>query len=271
MRVEALIKEGELHEALLHLQQLTNFINNNEHGFLKLSLLYYQMGDTESSLAKIRECLKLDQDHKQCFAQYKKVKKLTKLLNEAQLHIKEKKFADCIQKLKSALETERAVKAFRLKIMPDMCKCLSRTNDSKDAIKFCSEALKITPDDEDVLIDRAEAYIVEEEFENAIKDYETAIKNNEGSRRLKDGLTRAKNLFERWKKRSYYEILGVKTTATTQQIKQAYRKLAGLYHPDRHEGAEKKKAARKFIEIVAAMEVLSDTKKREKYDNRKPV
>ena len=50
-----------------------------------------------------------------------------------------------------------------------MCKCLSRTNDSKDAIKFCSEALKITPDDEDVLIDRAEAYIVEEEFENAIK------------------------------------------------------------------------------------------------------
>ena len=73
MRVEALIKEGELHEALLHLQQLTNFINNNEHGFLKLSLLYYQMGDTESSLAKIRECLKLDQDHKQCFAQYKKV------------------------------------------------------------------------------------------------------------------------------------------------------------------------------------------------------
>lgn len=65
-------------------------------------------------------------------------------------------------------------------------------------------------------------------------------------------------------KRDYYEILGVKTDATTEKLKSTYRKLALKYHPDRNPGD--KKAEEKFKEASEAYGVLSDAKKRQIYD-----
>lgn len=71
-------------------------------------------------------------------------------------------------------------------------------------------------------------------------------------------------------KKSYYEILGVDTNATDDEIKKAYRKLALKYHPDRlvnKSEDEKKEAEAKFKEISEAYDVLSNPEKRRKYDN----
>lgn len=65
-------------------------------------------------------------------------------------------------------------------------------------------------------------------------------------------------------KRDYYEILEVSRTATDQEIKSAYRKLALKYHPDRNQGD--KKAEEKFKEAAEAYAILSDGDKRARYD-----
>src|SRR5260221_6152102 len=61
----------------------------------------------------------------------------------------------------------------------------------------------------------------------------------------------------------FYKILGVSKSATPQEIKTAYRKLALQYHPDKNKGKE---AEEKFKEVTKAYEVLSDTQKRQTYD-----
>src|SRR5580693_10062624 len=65
-------------------------------------------------------------------------------------------------------------------------------------------------------------------------------------------------------KTDYYELLGVPRKAAVKDIRAAYRKLARKYHPDLNPGD--KSAEEKFKQIQEAYEVLSDTKKRQVYD-----
>lgn len=64
--------------------------------------------------------------------------------------------------------------------------------------------------------------------------------------------------------KDYYKTLGVAKSASQEEIKKAYRKLALKYHPDKNAG--NKQAEEKFKEVSEAYEVLGDAEKRKKYD-----
>ncbi len=65
-------------------------------------------------------------------------------------------------------------------------------------------------------------------------------------------------------KRDYYEVLGVGKSASADEIKRAYRRMAMKYHPDKN--PDDKQAEAKFKECAEAYEVLSDSNKRQRYD-----
>jgi molecular chaperone DnaJ len=65
-------------------------------------------------------------------------------------------------------------------------------------------------------------------------------------------------------KRDYYEVLGVERTASAEEVKKAYRKVAFQHHPDRNPGDAA--AEQKFKEATEAYEVLRDAEKRARYD-----
>jgi DnaJ-class molecular chaperone len=65
--------------------------------------------------------------------------------------------------------------------------------------------------------------------------------------------------------KNFYQILGIERTATSDEIKKVYRRLSMKYHPDKNPG--NKKSEEMFKEINEANEILSDSGKRQVYDN----
>ncbi|XP_069496796.1 dnaJ homolog subfamily C member 3 isoform X2 [Ambystoma mexicanum] len=267
LRAECYIQEGELGKAINDLKVASKLKNDNTEAFYKVSTIYYQLGDHEMSLSEIRECLKLDPDHKACFSHYKQVKKLNKQIQSAEQFIQEGSYADAINKYESITKTEPNVSYYSELVKERVCHCLSKSQQAAEAIKVCTEFLQLQPTHVRALTARAEAYLLEEQYEDAIRDYETAQQNSENDQQIREGLDRAQRLLKQSKKKDYYKILGVKRNAKKQEIIKAYRKLAQQWHPDNFQDEQKKKKAEeRFIDIASAKEVLTDPEMRRRFD-----
>lgn len=264
-RAEAHLHTGDQISAVSDLRSVNRLTQDSTIGYFKLARLLYDIGHAADALKEIRECLKLDPEHKDCFPLYKKIKKVDKFLIDAQDLRENGRFKDCIATAEKVLKHEKEVQMIIFGAKQLLCSCHVKDESFTDAIKYCRDALEIFKDPQ-VLCDRAEAYIGSEMYDDAIHDYQAAIELDEHLQRAKEGIERAKKLQKQSERRDYYKILNVKKTATKQEIVKAYRKAAQKWHPDNFQDDDKKVAEKKFIDIAAAKEVLTDPEKRKQFD-----
>lgn len=267
MRYQSYEAVGDIISAISDLRMILKSQTEKQLNFLKLSELYYEIGETEEALNAIRECLKFDPDHKACFVHYKNIKKIAGHLKAIQDFINEQNYPDCIARAEKAIPLETKVPHIMYVLRSKLCICQNKAGQTNEAIVSCTDALNIKPNDIDMLCERGDAHLNIDEFSEAIKDFQKAMSINEHSQRANEGIRRAQKLEKQSKKRNYYAILGVTRSAGKREILKAYRKLALKWHPDNFHGDEKAKAEKKFIDIAAAKEVLTDPEKRQKFDN----
>lgn len=189
------------------------------------------------------------------------MKKLAKQLETIRDATSQSRWNDCLEKARQVLKlsSDPASGVFVYRAHSSLCTCMSRgKSPAKETIQTCTEVLDTYHvSDAEVLVSRAEAHILNEDFDAALADYQKAHET-EDSNRVQDGIKRVQKLIKQSKKRDYYKILNVRRSANKAEILRAYRKLAIKWHPDKYEGDDKKRAEKMFIDIAAAKEVLTD-------------
>ncbi|KAK0166250.1 hypothetical protein PV328_004689 [Microctonus aethiopoides] len=266
IRAECHVALGDYMNAVSDMQSTTKLLTDNTRGFYKLSVFRYRLGHVDKALAEIRNCLKLDPEHKECFPFYKKIKKIAKYLNDATAAEESRQFPDCIESAQRVLKSEPTVDNVRFSAYQILCKCYTNNNEPSLAVKHCQDGLKIHRHS-DLLCDSAEAYLAAEMYDDAIREVKEALEIDPHFPRAKELLQTAHQRQKMSESRDYYKILGIPRSASKREVIKAYRKAAQKWHPDNFPDTDEKKLAqKKFIDIAAAKEVLTDEEKRAKFD-----
>lgn len=252
----------EIANSILHLNK-----GNADAIYVRGMCLFYE-DNIDTAFNHFMQVLRLAPDHKKAMDIYKRAKLLKKKKEDGNEAYKNNKFQEAYNLYTEALQIDPLNKKTNAKLYFNRATVSSRLNKIKDAVDDCTAALNLDETYLKALLRRAKCYMDLGEYDDAVRDYEKACKMDK-SRENKRLLQDAKLALKRSKRKDYYKILGVDRNATDDDIKKAYRRRALDHHPDRHANAteaEKKEQEKKFKELGEAYGILSDPKKKARYD-----
>merc|ERR1719412_2571728 len=231
--------------------------------------LYYE-DFVDKAFTHFQQVLRLAPDHQMAKDTYKRAKSLKQTKEEGNLAFKSSNWTKAHELYSQALQIDPCNKATNAKLYFNRATVAAKLKKFTESVNDCDEALKLDEGYLKALVRRGRSYMELEKYEEAVRDFEQVNKMERGNHEYRNLLATAKVELKKSKRKDYYKILGIDRNANDEEIKKAYRKRALVHHPDRHSGAseeEKKEHERKFKEIGEAYGVLSDTKKRSRYDN----
>ncbi|PVD39415.1 hypothetical protein C0Q70_02045 [Pomacea canaliculata] len=230
--------------------------------------LYYQ-DNTEKAFQHFQQVLRLAPDHSKARDALRRAKQLTTQKEAGNGAFRGGKFQDAYDLYTQALQIDPHNRSTNSKLYNNRATVSAKLNRLDQAIEDCNQAIKLDETYVKAYLRRAKCYMDTEQYEEAVRDYEKVIKLQK-SQENKQLLHEAKVALKQSKRKDYYKILGVTRSASDDEIKKAYKKRALIHHPDRHSHATvevQKEEEKKFKELGEAYSVLSDDKKRARYDN----
>ncbi|XP_011686175.1 PREDICTED: dnaJ homolog subfamily C member 7 [Wasmannia auropunctata] len=241
---------------------------NAEALYIRGMCLYFQ-DDIDRAFSHFQQVLRLAPDHAKALEIYKRAKLLKKKKEEGNAAFKRDQYQEAYDLYNEALTIDPHNIMTNAKLHFNKATAAAKLGKLNESVAECTEALKLNENYLKALLKRASIYMELEEFEEAVRDLEKASKMDKTNRETKRLLGKAKQLLRKSKRKDYYKILGIDKNASTEDIKKAYRKRALDHHPDRHANAsegEKREQEKKFKEVGEAYGILSDPKKRSRYD-----
>ncbi|CAH8454491.1 unnamed protein product [Schistosoma turkestanicum] len=266
LRARCYLSLGEVQKGLQEMRFGVHLTNDNREGLLRISQIMYDSGFAVQAINELRECLRLDQDDKACLSFYKKVNKVAKAITATQEALEAERYSDCIKKAEEIVKFESSNPEYANQANISLCHCHAKSK-SADGVPYCESVVRHYPESTEFQLYQAEAYMNADRFQDAISTYQKILEHESNNRNAKEGMKKAQKLLKASNRRDYYKILGVPKSASKKDILKAYRKMAAEYHPDKFQGEERVQAEKKFVEISAAKEVLTDDEKRAQFDN----
>ncbi|XP_037086026.1 dnaJ homolog subfamily C member 7-like [Pollicipes pollicipes] len=267
-RAECLVLLGRYAEAQDIVQDMLRADSMNADALYVRGMCLYYQDDVDRALTHFQQVLRLAPDHQRARHVYKQAKSLKTKKDEGNMAFKKDKLQEALRLYTEALAIDPHNRSTNSKLFFNRATVQSRLNNNEQAVADCSQAIKLDSGYVKAYLRRAKCHMNTEEYEEAVRDYEKvcSMDRSQEHRRL---LAEAKLELKKSKRKDYYKILDLSRTATTDEIKKAYRKQALVHHPDRHSNAspeQRKEQEHRFKEVGEAYSVLSDRNKRARYD-----
>ncbi|ORX92117.1 TPR-like protein [Basidiobolus meristosporus CBS 931.73] len=289
-RADCYLRKGEIEAAVGDFSRAATLNPADASNLYKLSnLQYFILYDPQHALNSVKQCLTYDPDDKLCKPMFRKIKKLEKDIKKAETDVEKKLYLAAVNKLigpnsddglihKAEEEVRQALESIGISSSPKSllyiklaqlsCKAYVGRKNGAASKRWCTEVLNSDENNVEALVGRGEAHMLNDEFEEAVRDFTKANELNGHDQEIQEKLMRAQRLLKQSQTKDYYKVLGVNRSATKREIKKAYRKLAGQWHPDKYKGDLSPDAvAKKMSEINEAYEVLSDDELRARFDH----
>lgn len=282
---------GEVEEGVGDLQHVLNIRPGDITPHLIISAInFYSLGDFNKGTAQVRKCLQSDPDSKPCMKLLKKEKaaqktfaKVEKAFSKNQpstgtIHlIPSGENPGLIQEIKDQVASlvadgilpAAAPNGLVSKLTSMACQGYYEMGNSKKGKTWCEQALQLDENSLFGLLQKAKQQLDDELYDASIETLKKAKEAHPDKQdTINEKLKEAEVLLRRSKEKDYYKVIGVSRDADGRQIKQAYRKLSKIHHPDKaaKQGLTKEAAEKKMAEINEAYEVLSDPELRARFD-----
>uniref|UniRef100_A0A3B1K6Q8 DnaJ homolog subfamily C member 7 n=1 Tax=Astyanax mexicanus TaxID=7994 RepID=A0A3B1K6Q8_ASTMX len=241
---------------------------NGDALYVRGLCLYYE-DCIDKAVQFFIQALRMAPDHEKARLACRNAKALKAKKEEGNRAFKEGNFEEAYDLYSEALTIDPNNIKTNAKLYCNRATVGSKLKKLEQAIEDCTKAIKLDESYIKAYLRRAQCYMDTEQYEEAVRDYEK-VYQTEKTKEHKHLLKTAQLELKKSKRKDYYKVLGVDKSATEDEIKKAYRKRALMHHPDRHSGASaevQKEEEKKFKEVGEAFTVLSDPKKKSRYDS----
>ena len=268
MRGEAYLKMGtvnSLGDAQNVAMGLLRANNADPEALVLRGRALYAQGENEKAMQHFRQALSCDPDYKDAVKYLRMVQKLDRMKEEGNTHFKSGRYQQALDVYTSALEVDPGNKGTNSKILNNRAMSYSKLRKWQPAIQDCDKAIALDPSYTKARKTRAKALGEGGDWDEAVRAYKQIQEQHPDEPGIGKDVRHAEMELKKSKRKDYYKILGVEKEASEREIKQAYRKMAVVHHPDKN--PDDPEAEGRFKDIQEAHECLSDAQKRERYDS----
>eukprot|EP01126_Amoeba_proteus_P025163 TRINITY_DN2515_c0_g2_i8.p1 TRINITY_DN2515_c0_g2~~TRINITY_DN2515_c0_g2_i8.p1 ORF type:complete len:483 (-),score=118.40 TRINITY_DN2515_c0_g2_i8:166-1614(-) len=271
-RAKVAYEAKQYHEVVEDTMRLLKVTKNDIRAMILRGKAFKYLGELDSAEKLFENCIRWNSGNSECNELLSGLKSFRKWFVSAESHVKSGHGKLALNDISNCLEYDAEFTFFRPKLFLLKAKAHLKLNQPDPAIEACNQALALDGGMTEAMKIKGEAYIAKEDYDEAVRQYEKAA--NAGDQSAGEGIRNAKRLQKMAQRVDYYKVLGLTKTASEQDIKKAFRKLAMQLHPDKMRNADatqKEEAEKKMKEIGEAYEVLSDPEKKGKYDRGEDI
>lgn len=259
MRGEAYLqmgRENSLGEAQNIAMSLLRNNNQDPEALVLRGRVLYGQGENDKAVQFFRMAISCDPDYRDAVKYLRIVQKLDRMKEEGNTEFKAGRLQPAIQKYSEALEIDPSNKSMNSKLLQNRAQCKIKLKQFDEAIADCERAVSLDPSYTKARKTKANAMGQSGRWEDAVKEWKQIQELDPEDRTIPKEIRKAELEVKKALRKDYYKIMGVEKTATPDEIKKAYRRMAVKLHPDKNPGDPH--AEEKFKDMQEAYETLSD-------------